>query len=641
MSSLRQARTGVVPARSRLSGSRLSTLDSRLFYRLFLGACLLTVPAAAQDADRESRLREALNRSRPQILQRAAEIDRLVQDQWNLHQIKPSLEISDQIFMRRVFLDITGTIPTGQQAIDFLDARARNKRQLLIDHLLMSDGYASHFYNYWADVLRIKSQMSNIDFHGYVRWVKDALRSNVPYDRFVLELLRGEGRISYNGAAGYFLRDQGMPLDNMSHTLAIFLGTPIGCAQCHDHPFEPWTQKQFYQLAAFTYGIETRQGGPDIQRKRRDINAEIKRRNLDNPQRQTIQQLIRYNQWSVNENEDRQLRLPQDYQYDDAKPSSPVTPTTIFGPDTGWIEGESRRGAFAAWVTSTENPRFAKVIANRLWKKVMGVGLIEPVDNIEGATASNPELLDFLTREMIRMRFNMKQYLRMLLNTGVYQRRAVYQETSEEPFHFPGPVLRRMTAEQIWDSLVTLSMDEPLANRYEETQPYRFPQVDLRYMSAREVVDLGVRIHEEREQDRQRKRRPAAKSTGPNLFRASEMRQPAPAGHFLRDFGASDRELVGGSNTDPTVTQILTLINGRHHYQIVREGAALTKLLKRFEKNSRARMRVIYLSVLGREPNKAEARLAQAVFTEAKQPRRGNNELIWILLNTPEFMFVQ
>ena len=119
------------------------------------------------------------------------------------------------------------------------------------------------------------------------------------------------------------------------------------------------------------------------------------------------------------------------------------------------------------------------------------------------------------------------------------------------------------------------------------------------------------------------------------------MRQPAPAGHFLRDFGASDRELVDGSNTDPTVTQILTLINGRHHYQIVREGSALTKLLKRFEQNPQARLRVIYLSVLGREPHKAETRLAQSVFAQAKQARRGNNELIWILLNTPEFMFVQ
>lgn len=638
LAAIRSSLQVVIDQEENVTSRRTPNSSRRLPFWLLPFLLLNSHPAFAQDEDR---LEAALRRSRPRVLQRAAEVDRLVQANWDRHGVKASLELSDQIFMRRVYLDVTGTIPTGQQALDFLDARVRNKRQLLIDRLLVSDGYVSHFYNYWADVLRIKSQLNSIEFHGYIRWVKDALQENVPYDRFVFELLTGAGRIPYNGAAGYILRDQGMPLDNMSHTAEIFLGTRIGCAQCHDHPFEEWTQRQFYEMAAFTYSINTTQGGQSLQRKRREVAAEIKRRGLDDAQRRTIQQLIRHNQWAVTEAPDRQLRLPQDYQYDDAKPNGLVTPTTIFAQELEPRESASPRQAFAAWVTSPENPRFAKVIANRLWKKLMGSGLIEPVDNIEGGPASNPELLEFLTEEMVRMRFNVKQFLRMLLYTNVYQRRAVYQEASEEPFHFPGPMLRRMTAEQIWDSLVTLSMDEPLANRYEQAQGYRFPQFDLQLASSREIVDLGVQAHEARAKSRLPKKKPSTKPTGPNLFRASEMRQPAPAGHFLRDFGASDRELIDGGNTDPTVTQILTLINGRHHYQIIREGSVLTQLLKQFEKNPQARIRVIYLSILGREPNKLDSRLALSVFQQAKQPRRGNNELIWILLNTPEFMFVQ
>ena len=608
-----------------------------LSQRLALLLCFLAAfPCCGRGDDR---VEQALRRSRPAILRKAARVDQLVEANWSRHNIKLSLPISDQAFMRRVYLDVTGTIPTGEEALRFLDSRKRDKRPVLIDRLLLSDGYVSHFYNYWADVLRIKSQLSSIEFHGYIRWVKDVLRENTPYDQFVYELLTAEGRVSYNGAAGYFLRDQGMPLDNMANTMAIFLGTQVGCAQCHDHPFEEWTQKQFFELAAFTYGINTRVDRVEMRKKRREVNAEIERRDLEEAEQRMINQLVRYNQWSISNAPKRRLRFPKDYQYDDVKPNSVATPTTIFGPSEIARPGESPRQTFARWVTSRENPFFAKVIVNRLWKKVMGVGLIEPVDAVQGAEASNPELLDHLAREMVQMNFNMKQFLRMLLNTEVYQRRAVYQESMEEPFHFPGPILRRMTAEQIWDSLVTLSMAETMTNDYEQTQAYRFPQFDLLRASAREVVDMGLRLQADRERSRRRKKK--VQRNAPDLARASEMRQPVPAGHFLRDFGASDRELIDGGNTDPTVTQILTLINGRHHYQIVREGSALTRLLKRYDKDPRARARVVYLSILGREPNRNELRLAQTVFKEAKQPKRGNNELVWILLNTPEFMFIQ
>jgi hypothetical protein len=296
-----------------------------------------------------------------------------------------------------------------------------------------------------------------------------------------------------------------------------------------------------------------------------------------------------------------------------------------------------RREAFAKWVVSPENPLFAKVIANRLWKKLMGVGLIEPVDAIEGQEADMPELLEFLADEMVRMDFNMKQFLRMLLNTDVYQRRAVFKDYDETAYYFPGPTLRRMTAEQIWDSLVTLSTDNWEAVLYDELNPYRFPQLDVETASAQEIVEMGTQLFAER----QAPKKTVASSTAVRLPRASEMRQPSPQGHFLRDFGQSDRELIDGANTDPTVSQILTLVNGRHHFQIIREGSLLTELLKTVQKVPHTRARVIYLSILGREPSREERALALTLFETLKQPRRGNNELVWILLNTPEFMFIQ
>lgn len=604
---------------------------------LLSAACCFSKPLAAQD----EALMAKLEASRAPILAAAAEIDRLVQAHWQKHNVQPSLPANDQIFMRRAYLDITGTIPTGQEALNFLDSNRKDKRQVLIDQLLASEGYASHYYNYWADVLRVKSSVDNVELHGYVEWIKESLRKNKPYDEFVYELLTAEGRPWENGAVGYYLRDQGMPLDNLANSVAIFLGTQVGCAQCHDHPFERWTQQDFYQLAAFTYGIDLRAGGKDVQAKRRDVDAEAKRRNLTARQQQLVAQLARYNQWDVRDSTKTVLRYPKDYDYDNAKPDEMVTPHTIFGDQPTLQDGESRRAAFAKWVTSEKNPLFAKVVANRLWKQLMGVGLVEPVDDIEGAQASNPELLEFLTTAMIRLDFNLKQYIRMVMNTDVYQRRAVSKEVEEEAYHFPGPTLRRMSAEQIWDSLVTLSMDEPLASKYGENSPYRFPYFDLRTTPAKEIVDRGVALYEQREKPKAAAPATSSKSSGPSLARASEMRQPASPGHFLRDFGQSDRELIDGANQDPTVSQILTLINGRHHYQIVREGSVLMEHLKKVEGNEKLRMRVIYLSILGREPSSLESRLALNIFEEFKVPRRGNTELIWILLNTPEFMFIQ
>jgi len=583
------------------------------------------------------------------IRERSREIDRLVEENWTKHKVESSPYINDQVFMRRAYLDIVGTIPSGREAIEFINVKNPHKRQILIDYLLDTEGYVSHYYNYWADVLRLQSQINNIDLHNYVAWVKESLRENKPYDQFVYELITAKGRVWENGAAGYYLRDRGMPLDNTANTVAIFLGTQIGCAQCHDHPFEDWTQRQFYEMAAFTHGVNPRgvdSGNPrDFQKKRREVTQRMTNRKLTPEEQRLVKRLIQANVWNVQDpaGGKSRLKLPSDYQYENGKPGELISPKVIYGNQAGSSSRQTSRELYARWMTSPKNPFFAKVIANRLWKKVMGVGLIEPVDAIEGADASNPELLEFLTEEMIRLDFDMKEYVRLLMNTDLYQRRAVYQETLEEAYHFPGPTLRRMTAEQLWDSLVTLSMDKPETGKYEELIRPRYDQINLETISADRIIQLGLASSKKQAKNRMMMRQKAQQrsKSGPSLYRASEMRQPSPGNHFLRDFGQSDRNLIEGSNTDPNVTQILTLLNGRHHFQIIRGGSLISDELARVKDSPKNRARVIYLSVLGRDPAPDEFRLAINLFKQEKQVTAGDRSLVWILLNTPEFMFIQ
>ncbi|OYW71489.1 MAG: hypothetical protein B7Z37_27655, partial [Verrucomicrobia bacterium 12-59-8] len=157
--------------------------------------------------------------------------------------------------------------------------------------------------------------------------------------------------------------------------------------------------------------------------------------------------------------EGKQPSLPADYKYPDAKPGEKVEPKTMFGQDAVIKPGETRLQAFADWMASPENPRFTTVIANRMWKKAFGVGLIEPVDEMTDSTvASNPALMDYLGQLMIEKQYSLKSFLRVLYNTDTYQRAATTQEVPlGETYHFTGPILRRMSAEQIWDSFVTLS----------------------------------------------------------------------------------------------------------------------------------------------------------------------------------------
>ncbi|TWU27259.1 DUF1549 domain-containing protein [Bythopirellula polymerisocia] len=578
----------------------------------------------------------------------AAEIDRMVLEKLKAEKVRPNPKSNDMQFVRRIYLDITGTIPTAQQASAFLNKpRSGNKRAELIDELLNSTGYVSHSFNYWADILRLKDQPNGRVFsQPYNEWIKDTLANDMPYDAFVHQLLAAEGRTWENPAVGYVLRDAGMPLSNLDNTIRIFLGTRIGCAQCHDHPFDKWTQLEFYHLAAFVNAVDTnaarRQVNPVVMNAVAEIQEiakkDEKKRNL--PGR--INGVIGFNRTAVAENRNRPLRLPHDYQYDDAKPGDIIEPKVLFGQQPQLTKKGSKRSAFAEWLTSPDNPRFTLTIVNRLWKRALGVGLIEPVDDLTDETeATNQPLLDHLIAEMKRLNYSQRELLRIIYNTETYQRQATTRDlAAEESYYFPGPILRRMTAEQIWDSLLTLTMDDPNA--------YQRPRSDALIAAVKIESDQPVSseflLNKATQLDKVRREGPEQKLNkkfthqGSLMARASELPLPLPPSHFLRQFGQSDRELIQGGSTEGHVPQILTMFNGPISHKLLNEGTVIYDEVVA-SPVLRDQIDVIFLSIVGRKPTRTDYKTA---LTEIQMNGpAGYGNVIWALLNTREFLFIQ
>lgn len=425
-------------------------------------------------------------------LPESQKIDELLAKGWEKDGLKPNPPASDDVLVRRLYLDIAGRIPTVEEIDAYTKSADPQKRAKLIDTLLASDGHTSHMFNYWADILRLSDNVKGrLTAEAYEEWLKKQIKANTPYDQMVRNLLTTDGGVWDSGSIGFWQRDENK-LDHLAYTVQVFLGTSIVCAQCHNHPFDKWTQMDYYHMAAFTWGMDTKSRGFEMKpekpkqqldkkllasmdgKERREYikkmqaeqkaatktaEAEVSREDMQRVKQamQDVMKPLRYT--SANWQEGKMPTLPHDYQYTDAKPGDKVTPKAMFGHEAVTKPGQTTLQGFADWMTDPQNPRFTTVIANRMWKKAFGIGLIEPVDEMTDSTvASNPALMDYLTQLMVEKQYSLKSFLRVLYNTDTYQRMATTQEVPlGETYHFTGPVLRRMSAEQIWDSLVTLS----------------------------------------------------------------------------------------------------------------------------------------------------------------------------------------
>ncbi|WP_182865916.1 DUF1549 domain-containing protein [Rhodopirellula sp. JC639] len=676
--------------------------------RMLLLCLVVTLPPTCVVADRPfARSVTEVPRETIEAIRRG--IDRHVDAHLSRLNLAPRPPVDDATFLRRVHLAIVGRIPTLDESREFLDSKDADKRAVLIDRLLDSRGYVSHHFNFWADLLRVVSRHPNGGTgQPYIDFVKDSLARNKPYDQFVYEMLAAEGAALArgNGATGYYIRDRGMPEDNMANTARVFLGTRLECAQCHDHPFAPWTQQDFYELVAFTAGLTTRTKLNQSDGLSR-VSAPEDRQLVNN-----VKKLLGEMSYGVHGGGDGTVRLPGNVQSGRDSSQEFVTAKTLFGkrdlvnqfPTSSSERRDLRSGprfAFARWVTSPENPRFTKVIANRLWGKAMGRGVIDPVDDFtDDNPASNPELLEFLSQSMVDLDYDIKQFLRAVYNSKTYQRATTDEVTlATDGYHFQGPLLRRMSAEQLWDSLVTLAVMAPdqrgnpteaarrgifgedLYDGYEQVrdlsleQLFEFARNELAIQNelrdperarkrslamqkpgertAKELNELQRRVAKLKLKASLNPRDPARSNwlkeiheltrrlnhipaqISPSLVRASELSSPAPASHFLRQFGQSDREQVDNAHTDPAVNQVLTLMNGQIESQILSNPQ--TALMYQTATASDP-LEVVYLCMLSRRPTPQERSiwldLGDQVGKEAIE------DLVWTLANTTEFLFI-
>ncbi len=676
-------------------------------------AAVISYPLAAGDLTREISLIERLGKAEAQKAARAQQpptlqetlaasktIDQYLETFYREHKVQPNPRAEDEAFLRRAYLDIVGRIPTLKETLDFLGDKSPTKRSKLIDRLLDSEGFVAHNFNFWADLLRVQSSNQGNGVYGgqaYANWVKKAIRDNKPYDKMVYELVTASGYPWENGAVGYYLRDDGMPLDNMALTVQVFLGTSLVCAQCHDHPFDKWTQHEFYEMSAFTYGVNTRHH-PE------NVNKALELAKDDFSVRRALEQMTRSLTYGVSDGQ-KDLQLPHDYQYKDAKPFELVKSKTIFGDKVELSEGQKMREAYAQWIIARQNPRFTITFSHRIWKKVVGAGLIEPVDQMtEESQPVYPELMAFLVHKMESYNYDLKQYLRMLYNTQLYQRQVLVEDLVDgAPYHFNGPLLKRMSAEQVWDSLVTLAIPEPDYRRGELSDPARMQNLMAMLKAEPEQLlamakdqaqyeqerrDLSDKIRDARKAgntkmvdalEKQRSalrnpsmmamemmdKKPASASGSAGtlgygydmptkdpktweglpeyLVRASELPSPAPGGHFLREFGQSDREVINNAFADSNLIQVLGMFNGPMLQDVIQPWSQLMKNIEKIN-TPLDKVKLIYYTLLSREPTSnekqiIEAMILQPAYQKAHEPDYG--KLVWAILNTREFSFVQ
>lgn len=534
--------------------------------------------------------------------------------------------VDDSTFLRRAYLKIVGRVPSYTEVEQF---HKNPNRKQLIETLLNSEGFTNHLFNFWADKLRLKDKLSdnNGDLRGdaYIQWVRDSISKNKPYNKFVYELLSASGNYWENPATGYYLRDIGMQLDNTANTGKLFLGSDLSCAQCHDDPFDDWTQMDFYQLAAFTNSINMRQNDP---KKENEIAKEAKKASggkngVDNK----VKQLFRAATFGVKDN-NKPLKLPHDYQYDDAKPHDIVSPRVPFGKNM--VFSGSEREVFAKWVT-TKNEMFAKNAVNRFWGWVFGAPLSAPSSDLISSPNQNKELIEHLSRELVRQNYDIKKFLSIL-----YQSRAFSAEAFSgniKDYKFDRPLVQRLSAEQIWDSVVTLYSENPDAP----------PNLKLNDIQDSMSYTLGELTGEEAlkkaelfEKAKKEKFKEIPKERGFLMIRSAYINSPSKNFNLLKEFGRSDRVLISSPDLRSSVTQVLSTMNGDLSEIPLSKNSYLKKQLESTRAHGK-RTDIVFMSILSRKPLSGKEK--SLAYKDMKN--NGGKGVVWALLNSKEFLYIK
>jgi len=359
-------------------------------------------------------------------LQVAQRIDHHVDAVRQAARVEPKAAADDAEFLRRLYLDLAGRIPSVSEARDFLKDARPDKRQRRIDKLLASPRYPMHFTNVWRGLMLPEANanfQSRFLVPGFEDWLRKQLAQNIPYDKMVRDLLTapiaGQNRgfpFGDGGPSAFFMAKEIKAENLAAATARLFMGVRLECAQCHNHPFADWKREQFWSLAAFFSGVRAQQQADFIA-----------------PAPETPDK--------------REIAIPGTDRVVQAR--------YLDGSEPRWKFKESTRSTLADWLTQADNPYFARATVNRMWFWFFGTGLVEPVDDMVGGEtqASHPELLDELAREFAAHHFDLKFLIRAITNSRAYQQSSLTAGKKSDPRLFARMPLRGLTAEQLYDSV--------------------------------------------------------------------------------------------------------------------------------------------------------------------------------------------
>jgi hypothetical protein len=485
-------------------------------------------------------------------------IDELALARWKKLGIVPSELCTDSEFIRRVYIDLCGKLPTPEEVRAFLTDTKANKRALLIDRLLEDRDYAAYFALRWGSILRnaslAGSEQAAYAFHD---WMRDMIGRNRPYDEFVRGVVAAAGEWQDAPAVNWYwqMRDDQLH-QPVADTAQIFLGLRLQCAKCHHHPYERWSQEDYFGLAGFFSRLGRKGLGepPPYYSSRTRTTGEI------NP-----------------------------------RTGKPIEPKLLDGPELKIPPDQDPRHTLVDWMAKPDNPFFAKALVNRLWGHLMGRGLVDPVDDMrETNPPSNPELLDALARDFIKHKLDVKHVIRTICKSRTYQLSSIPNEYNrhdkQNHARYYG---RRMIAEVFHDA-----MDQACGTRSQFGRMSR---------QAR-AVDLP---HE---------------NFGSYFLDVFDRPPRSSACECARSTGASLSQVLHLSFS-PNIEGKIGAGNGR-----------VAKLLEKKTPPAQS-VDELYLAAFARFPTAAERDRALAYLKRQTDQRRGLEDLLWVLINTREFMF--
>ena len=492
-------------------------------------------------------------------------IDENVDQKLKQLQYQPASVCSDETFVRRVHLDVLGTLPTIEDSDRFLTDTSPEKRKRLIDELLGRPDFAMFWSQKWGDLLRVsRKQIGLNSVFKYSQWLQATISNNMPYDQFVRELLTASGS-TITSPAGNYYRTAADTMDAMESTAQLFMGTRIQCAKCHNHPFERWTQSNYYGLASFFNRVE--------------------RRKTDQPEEVIL--------WSRNSGE---VHHPADGRV--MKPWVPVSGDLEIANTT------DRRTALVSWLTSPENPFFARVEVNRIWAQVMGRGIVEPFDDFRDSNPpANAPLLDALAQDFVEHNFDRLHILRTILNSRTYQADSRTNKFNrDDNKYFSHYMPRQLTAEQLVDSLGQVAgRPKQFGLVAANTKATWLPAPDLQPHDRSKLGEVD----------------------------------------FLKVFGQPERQSVCECDRgdDSSLGQALELLNGSFINQLLTDESSRLHHNIRIGRSTKEIIIELYRLALSRHPSESELNHSLAYAESHADKARALEDICWAIINKDEFLF--